>query len=143
MKIRTATLRDLALLVRHRRGMFADLGVESTASDDRRYRAWARAHLKSGTLVGFIAGKASSGCVWLQPVQPRPGGKSHVPYLLSMYTEPEWRGRGLATRIVGAAMRWCRARGFARMSLHASTMGRRVYTKLGWKRTWEMKVDLA
>lgn len=142
MKIRKATLRDLPLLVRHRREMFADMGIRSTPADDRRYRDWAREQFRSGALVGFAAGRVASGSVWLRAVQPCPGGASQAPYVFSMYTEPKHRNRGLATRIVGAAMRWCRTRGFAQMLLHATPMGRRVCSNLGWKRTWEMRVDL-
>ncbi len=78
----------------------------------------------------------------MQPVQPRPGYKRGVqPYLLSMYTEPDFRGRGVASRIVEAAVDWTRAQGYPSVRLHASDMGRRVYQRLGFKRAWEMKLD--
>jgi GNAT superfamily N-acetyltransferase len=64
------------------------------------------------------------------------------PYLLSMYTEPSYRGKGLASMIVKESKKWARKRGYTWMTLHASKAGRKVYTKLGWKRTWEMEVDL-
>lgn len=147
MKVRRATLRDLAALVHHRRGMFEDMGIASSPADDRRYAAWARRRLRAGTLVAFLAESrgaiVAGGCVWLQPRQPRPGFHGRLPYLLSMYTEPAHRGRGLASRIVRAATAWCRARGYPKMTLHASVPGRRVYRRLGWTRTWEMEVRLA
>jgi GNAT superfamily N-acetyltransferase len=61
---------------------------------------------------------------------------------MSMYTEPEFRRKGFATLIVKEAMSWARRNGYARMSLHASKAGRSVYDKLGWERSWEMRVDL-
>ena len=148
--IRRATLGDIPVLVRHRRRMFEDVRWNPAPSDadDRRYRAWLRSRLKSGRFVAFVAeirGEiAASGGVWLQEVQPRPGWpqKNH-PMLLSMFTEPKFRGRGLASRIVRAAMNWGRERGYGRMYLHASRLGRPVYRKLGWERTWEMKIELA
>lgn len=122
------------------------MGIASLPADDRRYAAWARARMKSGTFAGFLVESrgavVAGGCVWLQPRQPRPGFHGRLPYLLSMFTEPAHRGRGLATRIVRAATAWCRSRGFRRMTLHASIPGRRVYSKLGWQRTWEMALDL-
>jgi len=60
-----------------------------------------------------------------------------------MYTEPDFRRRGLATRIVREAVAWCRSAGFRSMRLHASRAGRRVYAKLGWERTWEYALRLA
>jgi len=59
-----------------------------------------------------------------------------------MYTEPKFRGRGLATRIVNEAMRWSKRNGHAVMTLHASKQGRSVYSRLRWERTWEMRVRL-
>ena len=153
VKIRKATLRDLEILVAHRRGMWFDMGYKNKAelaAADRIYRRWAKARLKSGELVGFIvesAGQiAGSGCVWLQSVQPRPGRpglkSGGQPYLLSMYTEHPFRGKGVATKIVQESLRWAKSKGFPRMTLHASDMGRSIYEKFGFKQTWEMKLDL-
>lgn len=113
------------------------------------FRRWARPRLKDRSLVGFIAEDASgsflgSGAVWLQPSQPRPwweGGT--IPYLMSMYVRPEARGRGVASAIVRAAIAWSRAKGFPRIVLHASEMGRGVYARIGFERTWEMRYPLA
>ncbi|HLG94061.1 MAG TPA: GNAT family N-acetyltransferase [candidate division Zixibacteria bacterium] len=155
LKIRRANLRDLETLIAHRRGMWFDMGYKNKAeleAADKVYRRWAQPHLKTGELVGFIveAGGqiAGSGCVWLRPVQPvpvpgRPGFKGGgQPYLLSMYTEHAFRGKGVATKIVKESIRWAKAKGFPRMTLHASDMGRSVYEKLGFKQTWEMKLEL-
>lgn len=147
-KIRPATLADLELLVRHRRGMFVDMDpkLSRRALDeaDRAFRAWARRGMRTKEYFGFVAeakGRAvASGCVWLQPIQPRPGWtKGRQAYLLGMYTEPEWRGWGIARRIVQAASRLARDLGHPRLTLHASEMGRPIYEKLGFERTWEMK----
>ena len=72
-------------------------------------------------------------------VQTRAGVADRAAGLLGMFTEPAWRGKGIARRIVQAAMRWSRERGYPRITLHASKMGRPVYEKLGFERTWEMR----
>jgi len=151
-RIRQATLRDLDLLVRHRRRMFEDMRQpfteEEHAAGDREYRRWARRLMSKGEFVAWIAETAAGtpvagGAVWLQERQPRPGMPAHkAPYLLSMYTEPKFRGRGLASRIVKEAARWSKRKGYASMTLHASKQGRRVYTRLRWERTWEMRFRL-
>lgn len=149
-RLRRATLRDLALLVEHRRRMFEDMGEYSPrqlAASNAVFRRWARQRLRSGKLVGWIVEErgspVSSGCVWLQEVQPRPGWPGPVqPYLMSMFTEPAARGKGHAGRIVREAIRWCEARGYPRFTLHASKRGRSVYAKVGFWRTWEMRLDL-
>jgi GNAT superfamily N-acetyltransferase len=145
--VREATLKDLPILVYQRRAMWRDLGAREQGELDRAdkvYAQWARSRMKSGNLMGWVAendGKVlGGGCVWLQPVQPRPGYKLMIqPYLLSMYTEPRHRGLGVASGVVKKALGWCRKNRFAQLRLHASEMGRKVYLKHGFERTWEMR----
>jgi GNAT superfamily N-acetyltransferase len=148
-KIRRATSKDVELLVRHRHMMFEEMtrptAKELKVADDS-YREWARAMMKGRLLHGYIvttgSGKvAASGCVWLREVQPSPGRPTGmVPYVLSMYTGPEFRRNGLASMILKEAMAWAKKKGYGKMTLHASSVGRKVYAKLGWKRGWEMDV---
>ncbi len=150
-RVRRAAARDTYILVLHRRRMWEDIGgrtPEQLDAADPVYRRWYLRETKAGRYVAFVAENprgrvVASGCLWLQPGQPRPGDASCVdPYLLSMYTEPEYRGKGLATRIVREAIRWCRENGYGRMTLHASKMGRGVYRRLGYERTWEMRIRM-
>lgn len=150
VRLRRATLKDLGTLVVHRRKMWQDIGGRTPAQLDGAdpvYRRWARQRLKSGTLVGFIlevGGTAvASGCLWVHEDHPRPGWTStRQAYLLSMYTEPEHRGKGYASRITGQALRWSKAAGLERMTLHASDQGRGVYERLGFEGTREMRRSL-
>jgi GNAT superfamily N-acetyltransferase len=61
---------------------------------------------------------------------------------MSFYTEPAFRGKGLATQIVKEAMKWGSERGYPWMMLHATAAGRGVYEKLGWERTSEMRYKI-
>lgn len=151
-RLRTATLRDLDLLVRHRRGMWESMGERDRLAldkGDRVYRQWARQRMKTKRFLGFIAEdekgrEVASGCIWLRPMQPRPGYPFRpVPYLLSMYTEPGYRRCGLGTQIVREAVQWCKDHGYPRLMLHASRQGRELYGKLGFSRTWEMRIKLS
>jgi len=150
-RVRLATRRDVDLLVRHRRGMWESMGERDRRAldeGDRVYRRWARQRLSSKRLVGLIVEDATgqavaSGCIWLRPTQPGLGNTLLPnPYLLSMYTEPNYRGRGLGTRIVREAVRWCREHGHTRLILHSSRQGRGLYRRLGFERTWEMRIKL-
>ncbi|MHB8568183.1 MAG: GNAT family N-acetyltransferase [Nitrososphaerales archaeon] len=152
IKIRRATARDIDFLVDQRRRMFQDIHNWTPAEHkigDRSYRRWAVQMMKSKKFAGFLAftegenEPVAGGCVWLRENQPRPGVPAgNVPYLLSMYTKQKYRGLGLASKIVKEAMAWSSKRGCTTMTLHASKMGRRVYMKLGWERTWEMRIKL-
>jgi len=150
-KIRRATAKDIDLLVEHRHKMFEEMkrpDAKSLKIADESYREWAVAMMKRHLFYGYIvtSGRrliAASGCVWIREVQPSPGRpKGRVPYVLSMYTSPEFRRNGLATMILKEATKWANERGYDKMTLHASSVGRKVYSQLGWTRTWEMEKRL-
>jgi GNAT superfamily N-acetyltransferase len=146
--MRRATSKDVELLVQHRHKMFEEMTnptAEAAKIADDSYRKWAKEMMRRRLLHGYIVtngnGKAAaSGCVWLREVQPSPDRpKGMVPYVLSMYTRPEFRRNGLASMIMEEATEWAKSRGFHKIVLHASSVGRKVYSQLGWKRTWEME----
>ncbi len=148
IRLRKARPTDLRVLVEHRHRMWSDVGGRSEkeiATHYRAYRRWLASRLGSGELFGFVAETEGhrvigSGCLWFHPDQPRPGLlKSSTPNILSMFTEPAYRGRGVGTRIVREAMRMARKRGFRRIVLHAAPLGRSLYRRLGFERTWEMR----
>lgn len=148
-KIRRATRKDIDTLVSHRRRMWQDIlrqEREKSGTKDRVYRKWLSDVMSRGKFVGFLAvadgGRiVGSGVIWLRETSPKPwSSRLEEPYLLSMYTEPELRGKGVATKIVKEAMKWSKKKGYKQFRLNASKMGRRVYADLGWERTWEMRV---
>lgn len=150
-KVIVATPKDIDILVRFRHEMFEDMGhrtAEEHRLNDVQFRRWAILKMKERKLRCFLVKapdgeSAGGGTVWLREVQPSPGRRAGVmPYLMSMYTEPKFRRKGVATLVVREAERWARDRGYPLMNLHASRKGRKVYAKLGWKRTWEMVTEL-
>jgi GNAT superfamily N-acetyltransferase len=149
--MRHATLGDVSTLVHQRREMWRAMGVPDDGlldEADRDYRGWVRAQLRARTLIGLLVVDeadrvVAGGCLWLSPVPPRPGqGSLPYPYLLSMYTEPGHRGRGLARRIVKEAIRWSRRQGYRRITLHASDEGRALYESFGFVASPKMRLDL-
>ena len=144
---RWVTAADLPTLVDHRHRMWTDIGTRTEgqiSAHDPRYRRWARSRLQSRELVGVVAEvdrmPVASGLLWYRPEQPLPAiGPMTIPYILSMYTDPGWRGRGVATRIVRMLVEECRAQGHPTVILHASKFGRRVYRRVGFDRSWEMR----
>jgi GNAT superfamily N-acetyltransferase len=152
LRLRPAVRGDLPLLVRHRRRMWREIGRWSEADldrADRAYRTWVLREMAGRRFVAFIIegprGKATgSGAMWLAPSQPRPGrlAGEKMPYIMSMFTEPAFRGRGVATRLVRALVEWAAEHGYARVVLHASKKGRPVYERLGFENGREMRLDL-
>ncbi len=81
--------------------------------------------------------------MWLQPRPPSPRfPQQEGPYLFSVFTDPDLRGRGVGTRVVRALVRTARDRGYARIELHATESGRGVYERLGFVATTQMRLTL-
>ncbi|HTT26305.1 MAG TPA: GNAT family N-acetyltransferase [Thermoplasmata archaeon] len=127
--------------------MFEAIGGFSAEDLDRadpRYRRWVRGRLANGraeAVLAWLDGAAiGSAVIWYREDQPRPSSSAlRVPYLMSVYVDPAYRGRGIATRLTEFLVARARTRGFPRVLLHASRFGRSVYARLGFERTWEMR----
>ncbi len=146
-----ATPDDIDLLVAHRMNMWRDIHPEldSKIDESEKFtRDWIGRRLAAGRLVGFIAkaagGKvAGSGCLWVREEQPRPTNpRQEVPYLMSMYTEKEFRRKGVAKLIVKSALKWCRDHKYERIVLHASEAGKPLYQEFGFESSSEMRLKL-
>jgi GNAT superfamily N-acetyltransferase len=116
---------------------------------DLEYRRWVLRQRSLGRFSAVIVeddgGRpVGSGALWRMPWIPRPGplGRGELPYVLSMYTAPRYRGRGVATRIVAALVDRARLDGFARVVLHASRFGRSLYEHLGFEAGSEMRLSI-
>lgn len=151
-RLRPATARDLDLLVVHRRRMWEEIGGFTVAELDRAdgaYRRWVERERRAHRFLAYVVEEppgrpVASGALWRSPTQPRPGAlaRESMPYLLSMYTDPAARGRGIASDLVRAMVDWARAHGYRRVYLHASKLGRGVYARLGFADGNEMRLDL-
>ncbi len=75
------------------------------------------------------------------PSSPRDASPRRA-FIINMYTEPEYRKRGLARLIMEEMIRWCKEQGYAWVALHASDAGRHLYETLGFKPTNEMRLPL-
>ena len=149
--LREATEKDLDVLAEQRNSMYRDMNPTlafDRAEHARRYKAWARRMMRRKKLIPFLVtdrtGKPiAGGSVWIRENQPSPRySVTEMPYLMSMYTAPAYRSRGLATMVVKHAIKLARARGYPRLVLHASEMGEPVYARLGFQRTTEMRLAL-
>jgi GNAT superfamily N-acetyltransferase len=150
-RVRRASLRDLENLVHQRRGMWEDMGVtdpKALGDADSAYASWVRSRIANRDIIGWIVKNtegvvAGGGCLWLRPSQPRPNYEGLVePYLFSMFTEQRFRRKGVASIIVREAIKWCQRNSYGRISLHANKKGRRLYSRLGFTRTWEMRLEV-
>lgn len=66
----------------------------------------------------------------VMPTCDYPDGSSA--YIMNMYTDPEFRRRGIAYAILDVLISECRARKVGRITLEATDMGRPLYEKYGF-----------
>jgi GNAT superfamily N-acetyltransferase len=150
MRTRQATVADLDVIVRHRRAMFTDMGVGDEAARDAMTaaaRPFIEGALEDGSYLGWLVedeGRVvAGGGVTIVPYQPTPSDpEPRRAWVLNMYTEPEYRRRGLAKELMLLMIAWCRSHGFNAVFLHASDEGRPLYEKLGFTATNEMRLVL-
>jgi len=133
--------------------MFQDMGrVSGDAFEILRAKARTRLEewLTSGDYVGWLATPADQSelvvggaGVQLQRILPRPVGdvtigEGRQGTIVNVFTEPEWRRRGIAGLLMKEIVAWSKTEKIDRLILHASDDGRPVYEKLGFKESNEM-----
>jgi len=149
-KVRPAGEFDIPTLTSQRHKMFEDMNSppsKDQAVHDKAFPRWAKREIKANRLFCFLVetedGRTVGGAtLWLREVQPYPGfAGGKIPYLMSVYTEPKFRGRGIATLAIKHAMNWAKEHAYHSMSLHASKDGGKIYESLGWESGNEMDYE--
>jgi len=147
--IRQATLDDIPVIVTHRRKMFEDMRTGTPALLDgmeARFDLWLRERMENGRYLTWFAitpeGSIASGAgLWLMDWPPHIIGEAaYRGYLLNVYTEQEYRRNGLGRMLTQNALDWCWANNIEVVVLHASAQGRRIYEKMGFQSTNEMRL---
>jgi GNAT superfamily N-acetyltransferase len=157
-QIRLATASDLEPISWHRARMFQEMSKLPRELFDS-FRAQSLETLRrmfaEEKYIGWLASpndqpdKIVAGAgVQLREVPPHPMPDAHGKInivcgrqviIQNAYTEPEWRGRGLAGLLINRILDWTREQGIDSVVLHASDAGRAVYERLGFIATNEMR----
>ena len=110
----------------------ADLSEVAAKSRDYYLRA-----LRDNTHTGFLAfdgedfvGACGVSYFRVMPTCHNPTGWKA--YIMNMYVRPEYRRRGVATRMLDLLVADARARGIGLISLEATDAGRPLYEKYGF-----------
>jgi GNAT superfamily N-acetyltransferase len=158
-QIREATLADIQLLARHRAAMFRDMGRLASQWEAPLVRATAdylHDALPRGEYLGWVAQRAASPSepiggagVQLRPILPRPRSAGDgielgpEAIVLNVYVEQAWRRRGVGDVLMRSVLTALAQRNIRRIVLHASDDGRRLYERLGFVMSNEMRLDTA
>ena len=157
-QLRLATSADVDLISWHRARMFRDMG-ELPPNLFESFRAQSRETLgrmfERGEYVGWLASSedkpdkviAGAGVQLREvPPHPQPGANGKIDIvsgrqaiIQNVFTEPDWRRRGLAALLIEKIIDWTRENGIDSLVLHASDEGRALYERLGFVPTTEMR----
>jgi GNAT superfamily N-acetyltransferase len=140
ISIRPVRPEDMAVVCVHRRRMFAESGVAETTLDAMQdpFAVWLAPRLEDGSYFGFMAeedGVVVAG-VGLRLIEWPPGplhpNSDLRGYVLNVFVEPEYRGRGIASQLMTRGDEEFLRRGVVYEMLHATEMGKPIYERLGW-----------
>ncbi len=148
--IREGTIADIPEIARQRRRMCEDMNysdadvLSAMVSGTADYLKKA---IPEGSFRSWLAcdnGRVIAGGAVV--ISPWPAHaydlECHRATILNVYTEPEYRRRGIARQIMEIMIAWCKQEGFARVSLHAGEHGRPLYESLGFEDSNEMRLNL-
>src|SRR5579859_722756 len=149
--LRPARLDEAAIIVGHRRAMFAEmrnLPAAQLDAMDAVFLPWVQERMARDVYHGWFgvnaAGEVVAGAgLWVMDwlphmahIEPQRGN------IVNVYVQPGYRRRGLARALTKAALDWCHHNGVRMVILHASDAGRPIYAALGFRPTNEMSLVL-
>ncbi len=150
IRIREARVDEVPEILRHRRGMYEDMGytdadaLSAMLSSCEPYLITA---LQNGSFRCWLALQAervvAGGAVLISPWPSHPYDlECRRATILNVYVEPDFRSKGIARQLTQTMIAWCREQGLAAVYLHASKNGRPLYDSLGFEPTNEMRLKL-
>jgi GNAT superfamily N-acetyltransferase len=152
--LRQATVADADVIARQRARMFSEMGLlagDRTAELMEKASHYLRVAMPRGEYVGWVAEEdgghraiVGGAGVQVRNTLPHPRTPPGAPHgreaiVLNVYTEPAWRGHGVAERLMRQVITWAGEAGIHSLVLHASEAGRPLYERLGFAATNEMR----
>lgn len=132
---------DLEILLKTRLEMLRSVNgipeTEDLAEVAGSCRAYYLESFEKDTHVAYLAfdGETFIGCGGISFYQVMPNIKNPSgmkAYIMNIYTIPEYRGKGIATKVVDLLVTEAHKRNIRRITLDATAMGRPVYERYGF-----------
>ncbi len=137
MNYRKAGKEDITQLSKLRKKQLIDEGSLASRDISGELKYYFDSALEGGTLICWVAEEkgeivATGGLCFFQlpPTFTNPAG--HISYITNMYTKPEYRRKGIASKLLELVTDEAAQRN-NKVLLHASNMGRSLYIKTGFK----------
>jgi ribosomal protein S18 acetylase RimI-like enzyme len=123
---------SLALVEEHRRAYGSD--VVAGRRTERHVRRTVTSHARRGAVLVALAGGRIVGFVLVSSARFAMPTSTPTGSITDIYVEPDARGRGVGSRLLGAGLDWLRARGYRRVLLNVSAgnPARRLYERAGF-----------
>ena len=141
-RVREATLGDVDVLVRHRIGMFTDMGLTlDVPALEASFRVWLADRMPAGIYRAWLMEAddgtiAAGGGVSILPWPPGPNYMGDtIAIVYNLYTEPAHRRRGLARQLMTTIHEWAADHGITSVALNASRDGQPLYESMGYQIT--------
>lgn len=142
LNFRKASTEDIDQLVELRKKQLIDEGIEPSINIDLELSDFFMRKLADDTLTQWLVeadGKViACGAVVFYEFPPsytnRTGKKA---YIANMYTDENYRGQGIAKILLMKLVEEVKLRGVSKIWLSASTMGKPVYKKFGFRESGE------
>jgi ribosomal protein S18 acetylase RimI-like enzyme len=122
-------------MLREEAAFFGTRWEDASREPDERWRAWVEEAAEGTTRVIFVA---ELGGRWAGVVGAFPRVDPRETQLISMWVDPELRGRGIAEQLIRAVAAWARERGSADVFLFAqetNVRAQRLYERVGFRPT--------
>ncbi|MFB2975438.1 GNAT family N-acetyltransferase [Microseira sp. BLCC-F43] len=152
IKIREANKQEDSLIARHFYQLWRDNDVPNQSIQYNwleitlQFIERARQELCYKAFVAEIDGEVvgSAGCQLFAGLYPQALAEEYrkYGYIWGVYVEPPFRGQGIAKKLTGMTVDYLKSLGCTQAILHASPLGKPVYSSLGFSQSNEMRLDL-
>lgn len=143
LKIRRATKKDASIMAEYRFRMFRDMEPQKDFSKIReqfikKSKEYYLRHISSKSQYDCVVqmGERIVACGTIL-FWERPPHIEHIDnsmgYILNVYVEREYRGKGISKKIMEQLHQEGRKRGLRKTGLHASQFGYPIYTSMGYR----------
>jgi GNAT superfamily N-acetyltransferase len=148
--IREASPKDIPEILRQRRKMYEDMNYKDPAALDAMLSlssTYLQKAMADGSFHAWLACDkdrvVAGGAVIVTPWLAHPYDlECRRATILNVYTNPDYRRRGIARKLMQTMIDWCKRESLARVTLHASEDGRHLYASLGFELSNEMRLKL-
>lgn len=137
MKFQKATIKDIPELCRIRKQQLIDEGIDPCIDIDQELTRFFTDAFNNHNIVEYLAIHdnqiIATGAVCFYDYPPTYTNQTgRIAYVTNMYTHPDYRKQGIATKILTLLLEEVKVRHIEIMRLGASSLGKSVYEKFGF-----------